>query len=154
MIVVSCSIVPGFFDKREARIAYYESDYAKSYDLLYGKRLDSSDTIIFNKSRIILELNRELDSYHNYLGVNQEVYALDALMSGVRKYPDLLLEAEEYHIGQEVSAIYESILNILSDKYDISESVAKVILSYDDLTYTKKLESVVHGTPFVMPGEE
>lgn len=154
VIVVSCSIVPGFFDKREARIAYYESDYAKSYDLLYGKRLDSSDTIIFNKSRIILELNRELDSYHNYLGVNQEVYALDALMSGVRKYPDLLLEAEEYHIGQEVSAIYDSILNILSDKYDISESVAKVILSYDDLTYTKKLESVVHGTPFVMPGEE
>ena len=154
IIVVLCSTIPGFFDRREARVAYYESDYAKSYDLLYGKRLDSSDSIIFNKSRIIMELNRKLDSYHNYLGVNQEVYALDALMSGVQKYPDLLLEAEEYHIEQELSAIYETLLNILSDKYNISESVAKVIIGYDDLTYTKKLESIVHGTPFVMPGEE
>lgn len=153
-ILVLCVTVPSFFDRREARDAYYESDYAKSFDLLYGKRLDNSDSIIYNKSKIIMELNRKLDSYHNYMGMNEEVYALDALMSGVQKYPDLLLEAEEYHITSDVNAIYETLLNILSDKYDISESTAKVIIGYDDLTYTRKLESIVHGTPFVMPGEE
>lgn len=154
MIVVLCSIVPGFFDKREARDAFYRSDYSKSYELLYGKKLDNSDTIIYNKCKIILELNRKLDAYHNYMGIGKEVQALDALMSGVQKYPEILVEAEEYHVTQEVEAIYETILNILNDKYHISEQVAKVIISYDDLTYTRKLESIVNGTPFVNPEAE
>ena len=154
MIIVMCSIVPEFFDKRKARDAYYQSDFSKSYELLYGRKLDNSDTIIFNKSRIILELNRKIDSYHNYLAIGKEVQALDALMSGVQKYPDILLEAEEYHVTQEVNAIYETVLNILNDKYDISEPVAKVINDYDDLTYTRKLESLVNHTPFVKPEEE
>lgn len=148
VIVVLCSIVPGFFDKRKAREAYYQSDYGNTYELLYGKQLDNSDTIIFNKSKIILEMDRKLKSYHNYMGIGKEVQALDALMAGVEKYPDILLHAEEYHVEAEVNAIYETILNILSDKYDISEAAAKVIIDYDDLTYTRKLESVVNGTPF------
>lgn len=154
VIVVLCSIVPGFFDKRKAREAYYQSNYQESYELLYGKKLDNSDSIIFNKSRIVLGLNRKLNSYHNYLSIGKEVQALDALMSGVEKYPEILLEAEEYHVTQEINAIYETILNILNDKYDMSEPVAKVIISYDDLTYTRKLESIVYRTPFVMPEEE
>ena len=154
MIVVLCSIIPGFFDKRKARDAFYHSEYTKSYELLYGKELDNSDTIIFNKSKIILELNRKLDAYHNYLAIDKEVQALDALMAGIQKYPDILLEAEEYHVTQEVDAIYETMLNIISDKYGISESMAKEIISYDDLTYTRKLESIVNGTPFEGPTAE
>lgn len=154
VIVVLCNIVPGFFDKRAAREAYYKSDYEKSYDLLYGKKLDSSDTIIYNKSRIVLEMNRKLDAYHNYIGIGKGVQALDALMAGVQKYPDILLEAEEYHVTQEVDAVYETILNILNDKYSISEDMAKAIIAYDDLTYTKKLDSIVNGTVFVNPDAE
>lgn len=154
LIIVLVSVVPAFFDKREARAAYYESDYSRSYELLYGKKLDDSDAIIYNKSKIVLSLNRKLSSYHNYMSMGRELQALDALMSGVEKYPKILADAEEYNVINEIDAIYATILNILSDKYDISEEVAKVIVDYDDLTYTRKLESIVYKTPFVMPGEE
>lgn len=155
VIVVLCSIVPGYFDKKAAREAYYESDYSKSYELLYGKKLDNSDEIIYNKSKIILELNRKLSSYHNYMSMGKEVQALDALMAGVRKYPQIYEEAEAYHVTQEVNVIYETILNILNDRYALSEAVAKVINDYeDDLLYTRKLESLVYGTPFFISEEE
>lgn len=155
LVVVLCSVIPGFFDKREARDAFYASDYAKSYELLYGKKLDNSDTIIYNKSRIIMSMNRRLTAYHNYLGIGKEVQALDSLLTAITKYPEILAEAEEYHVEKEVNSIYETILSILSDKYHLSEPVAKVIIGYeDDLTYTKKLESIVYHTPFVMPGED
>ena len=48
MIIVTCSMIPDFFEKREAREAFYESDYIKVYEMLYGKTLDESDEIIFN----------------------------------------------------------------------------------------------------------
>lgn len=154
IIIVLCSIIPVFFDKRAARDAFYESDYKKSYELLYGKKRDENDEMIYNKSKTILEMQRKLDSYHNYLGIGKEVQALDALMSGVENYPAILIEAEEYRVVQEVNAIYETILNILNDKYSLTEALAQTIIEYDDVTYTRRLESLVNNTPFVMPQEE
>ncbi len=154
MIIVFCSIVPAFFDKKSARDAYYQSDYARAYELLYGKKLDNSDTIIYNQSKIIVEMNRKLEAYHNYLAIGEGVRALDALMMGIQRYPDIMLDAEEYHVTQEVNAIYETMLNILNDKYGITEHMAQVIIDYDDVTYTRKLESVVNGTPFTNPYAE
>lgn len=148
VIMVVCNVIPGFFEKRAARNAFYDADYAKSYELLYGKKRDESDEMIYNKSKTILEMRRKLDSYHNYLGIGKEVQALDALMSGVEKYPEILAKAEEYRVVQDVNAIYESILSILRDKYGLDESLAQTVIGYDDVTYTKKLESVVYGTPF------
>lgn len=154
VIIVTCSIIPDFFEKRKAREAFYQSDYMKSYELMYGKKLDESDDIIYNKAKTILEIKRKLDSYHNYLGMGKEVQALDALMSGVEHYPEILAKAEEYRVTQEVNAIYESILNILNDKYSLGEAVAQTIVAYDDVTYTKRLESIVYHTPFIMPEEK
>ncbi len=154
LVIVIVSVVPDFFEKRAARDAYYEADYAQSYELLYGKKLDESDTIIYNKSKIIMSLNRKLSSYHNYMSMGKELEALDALMMGVEKYPEIITDANEYNATQEVDAVYATILNILSDKYNLSEEVAKVIIDYDDLTYTRKLESIVYGTPFMLPAEE
>lgn len=154
MIIVTCSIIPDFFDKRKAREAFYQSDYIKAYELMYGKKLDESDAILYNKAKTILEMKRKLDSYHNYLAMEKDVQALDALMSGVEHYPEILAKAEEYRVTQEVNAIYESILNILNDKYSLAEPVAQTILAYDDVTYTKRLESVVYNTPFIMPEEK
>ncbi len=154
MIIVTCSIIPDFFDKRKAREAFYQADYIKSYELMYGKKLDESDAIIYNKAKTILEMKRKLDSYHNYLGMGKEIQALDALMSGVEHYPEILAKAEEYRVTQEVNAIYESILSILNDKYTLAEPVAQTIIAYDDVTYTKRLESIVYNTPFIMPEEK
>lgn len=154
VIVVFCVLIPGILDKRKARDAYYTADYKKAYELLYGKELDNSDTLIFNKSKTILEMNRKLTSYHNYMGMGMEVQALDALMSAVEKYPDILVKAEEYHVTQEVNAIYTTILNILNDRYYMIEPLAQLIVAYeDDVTYTRKLESIVYGTPFLEPVE-
>ena len=99
-------------------------------------------------------MKRKLDSYHNYLGMGKEIQALDALMSGVEHYPEILAKAEEYRVTQEVNAIYESILSILNDKYTLAEPVAQTIIAYDDVTYTKRLESIVYNTPFIMPEEK
>ncbi len=154
VIIVFCVLIPGILDKRVARDAYYTADYSKAYELLYGKELDNSDTLIFNKSKTILEMNRKLASYHNYMSMDKEVQALDALMSGIEKYPELLANAEEYHVTQEVNVIYTTILNILNDRYYITEALAKIIVAYeDDLMYTRKLESIVYGTPFLEPVE-
>ena len=54
----------------------------------------------------------------------------------------------------EVDAIYQQICNILENKYGITYEEALEINTYDNETYTRRLNSIVNGTEFVMPGEE
>ena len=85
------------------------------------------------------------------MAIEKEVQALDALMSAVQSYPEILRQAEEFRVVQEVNAIYETILTILNDKYSLTEALAQTIIEYDDVTYTRRLESLVYNTPFVLP---
>lgn len=153
-IVCFSLFLPDFSDKKNARNAFYQGDYETSYELLYNKVLNDSDQIIFQRAKIVLQLERRIASYENYKNLGKELEALDALLQGIGKYDALIGEAQSYGAEGEIEALYQKILTSLSESYDISEEDAREINSYDDVTYTKKLNSVVFGTEFVKPGEE
>lgn len=142
-----------YSDRQNARQAFYEGDYEEVYRLFYDRNLNSSDTVIYNKVKIVLTLDRKLKSYENNLALNRELEAVDALIQGVSCYQKLQ-GIDEYDVRNEVDAIYQQICNILENKYGISYEEALEINTYDNDTYTRRLDSLVNGTEFVMPGEE
>lgn len=142
-----------YSDRQNARQAFYEGDYEEVYRLFYDRNLNSSDTVIYNKVKIVLTLDRKLKSYENNLALNRELEAVDALIQGVSCYQKLQ-GIDEYDVRNEVDAIYQQICNILENKYGISYEEALEINTYDNDTYTRRLDSLVNETEFVMPGEE
>ncbi len=153
-ICLLSAFLPEYADKRNARQAFYHGDYEEVYELLYDKKLNSNDALIYNKVRTVLTLERRLKSYENNLAMNRQLEALDALMQGVRCYQELT-EADEYGVRSEVDAVYLQICGILQEDYGITPEEAVEINTYDNVTYTGKLYSVINGTEFHMPaGEE
>ena len=152
-IFVLSTFLPEFADKKNARKAFYEGEYETTYKLFYDKKLNSSDAIIFNRVKTLLTIERKLDSYKNNLALNRKLEALDALIQGVVCYQELS-GVDEYGVRNEVDAIYQKICSLLQENYGISPEDAIEINTYDNETYTRKLDSVIHGTEFVMPGEE
>ena len=152
--LLSLSIfLPDYADKKMAREAYYIGDYQNVYELLYDKRMNDSDQLIFNRAQTVLRLEKKLSSYRNNIAMNREAEAIDALLRGVLCYADMP-EADEYGVRKEIDAVYQEICSILESAYGINEEEAKEINSYDDETYTRRLYSIVNGTEFVKPGEE
>ncbi len=132
----------------EARSAYENQDYQTTYEDLYGLELKEEDKEIFNKSQIMLMLDRKLRSYQNYHKLGMDEQAVDALLEGVKMYPDLLIQAESYGVVPQVDMTYRQILEVLAS-YGISEEDAKEIAAYESkVKYTKRIDSIVHGTPF------
>lgn len=152
--LLSLSIfLPDYADKKMAREAYYIGDYQNVYELLYDKRMNESDQLIFNRAQTVLRLEKKLSSYRNNIAMNREAEAIDALLRGVLCYADMP-EADEYGVRKEIDAVYQEICSILESAYGINEEEAEEINSYDDETYTRRLYSIVNGTEFVKPGEE
>ncbi len=144
-IVVISMVIPNHMQKRDARVAYDHQKYTEVYDLLYGKKLSEEDELLLKKSSTILQMERKLNSYENYERMNMPLEALDALISGVDLYRNILPKADEYHVTNEVNDIYGQILEKLS-AYGISEADAlDIIASGDNVTYSQRLESIIYG---------
>ena len=79
--------------------------------------------------------------------------ALDALFQGVNLYIELA-GSDTSGSQNELTAIYQQICTILQDDYGVSPEEAVEINGYDNETYTRKLDSILHGTEFYLPGEE
>ena len=148
-IVLLVSCLPNYTEKREAHVAYDHQDYAQVYDLLYGKELDEQDEVLFQRSNLILQMNRKLRSYENYGSLDMRLESLNALIGGVARYQEILPEAETYNVVGEVSDIYAQILDRLSADFGVSESDAlEIIALEDDVAYSQRLEAIISGAVY------
>ncbi len=151
-IVLLSSFLPNYTEMREAHVAYDHQDYAQVYELLYGKELDEQDEALFQRSNLILQMNRKLTSYENYVNLDMRLEALNALITGVERYQVVLPEAEAYNVAGEVSDIYAQILERLSADFGVSEADAlEIIALEDDVDYSQRLEAIISGAVY---GEE
>ena len=131
----------------KARRAYYAGDYKSVYIETYGEKLDESDSIIEAKSKVILTMQRKLDSYQNHMKLGQNVEALNALITGLQTYDTINKEAESYGVLAEVDSIKDEILAILESNYGLNEEEAKALLQDDDkVSYTLALDRIANGT--------
>ncbi len=145
-IIVLSTILPDTVQKRDAHTAYDQGEYAAVYDLLYGKELSEQDEAIFQGSNLILQMDRKLSSYDNYIKLDMRLEALNALIIGVERYQMILPEAETYHVVAEVNDIYAQILERLAANFGLSEQDAfDILASEDDEEYTRKLQAVIDG---------
>ena len=127
-------------------MAYDQKDYGEVFTLLYDQKRSEEDEILFQRSNLVLQMERKLDSYDNYSKLNMRLEALNALISGVSRYQAILPEAEKYNVVGEVSDSYAQILERLSADFGVSEEQAyEIIASEDDVTYSQKLEAIING---------
>lgn len=151
-ILVGCLFIPELFEMQSARKAYYAEDYETCYRTFYGKNLSESDERMFEQSRMLLAIQKRVEGYESFLAVGNDLYALDLLLQAVQQQEEVLLSAQEYNLTAEADAAYQEILQILADKYGLTEADAKEINAYEeDAIYTLRLKSIVEGTEFVMP---
>lgn len=142
-----------YADKKKARDAFYVGDYEETYVLLYDKNLNESDELIYHRIEAVLQLERTLDTYEAYKKLGQNPEALDALLQGIRKYESMQM-TDQYGAGEELWAVHQKIVEVLAQDYGITLEDAKEINTYDDLTYSNAIYSIINGTEYVKLGEE
>lgn len=146
-ILLASELLNSYTNRMDGRKAYYAGNYKDTYLEMYGEVLDESDTILQARSKVIMKMQRKLDSYKNYSKMGYELEALHALLEGLTVYDNVNLEAEQYQVTEEVEDIRADILMILSANYGLSEENARELLqNEDEISYTKALNHIIMGT--------
>ena len=144
-------MVPETMTIQNAKRAYNEGDYRTAYTTLAGMELDDTNSELFKRATVILELQGKYDGYLNYQKMDMGMEALNALLKGIEKYDKLYTYGEQYGVTDELDKTYQQILSALIENYGLSEEDSRQILAYDRITYTKKMDSIINGTEFVDP---
>lgn len=138
---------------KEARWAFDNQDYQTAYDDLYGVEVKGEDEAIFNKSQIILQIERKYKSYQNYQRLGMSYEAVDSLIEAVKLYPYIRERAVNYGIEGQTDYTYSLIISTLQGM-GVSEAEAKEIAMYDSkVRYTKRVKSIADGTPYTYDDE-
>lgn len=144
--------LPDYVDKKEAREAFYAGDYETVYKLLYDKRLDENDRLIYARVEMVLSLQRKLDAYENNKALGRETEALEALLEGVERYHELE-GATELGVQSEVDAIYNQMCGILLNNYGLTGEDALTVVRLDDISYSRAVYNLISGVGFAKEKE-
>lgn len=146
VILICTSLFTEFQVKREGVTAFYEGDYQRCYQNLYGKNLNEQEQMFYAKSESILRIRVWLREYEILAGEGLEAEALDSLIQSVDDYPELYEYALQCNAVAEVETAYAQIIDILYDKYQLTEEQAKEIADIQlDWDYTKAVLDIVAG---------
>lgn len=142
-ILIIVLLLPPILSDSVAREAFNQGDYKTSYQEYYGKKLSEEDEKKFQGAKTIMRIQSNLDGYHNYVAINDNVMALHSLLEGVYVKEDVLLKAEHYGVTAQVQKIYQEILDLLNSIYHLTEEEAiQLTQEKSDVVYTKKLNSI------------
>lgn len=134
----------------EAKHAYDNGDYATCYANLESVERNGEEETLYQKTRIIMSVQRKWDSYKNFVIMGEEVEALNSLLEGVAAYRNQEEAALEWGVHAQITLIYQGMMEALQG-YGLSVGEVDEILGYESkVTYTKRLDSIINGTPFVV----
>lgn len=137
-VVFAGRIVSYKLDIKNAKELYSKGSYTAAYEIIQGLDIKDKDLDFYMKSRIMASLYQGMESYDNYMAINDKTSAIAALVQTVsRKY---LLDEQivKYEIELPAQTVYARVLSIL-DKYGISEQTAldlNAITNYSEFINT------------------
>ena len=131
-----------------AKTNYDKGDYEGAFDSLVGlTHLSDESRDIYNKSFVLMRLQRKIDAYNEFQQREMPLEAIDSLMQGVVIHDALTEYAASLGVGDGFEALYQEILGYLSGMYGVSEDAARETSRIsDDLEYTMALLDIVDPT--------
>ena len=123
-------------DEDDMSVCVSNEQYEKAYDKLSGIKLNGSDKTLYKQASTIMYVQKQYDSYENYMKLNMKTEALDSLIKGVNRYNSLRPQAQELGIDNKFTAVYKQIVLALQDTFKISETEAIGLSSMSDTDFT------------------
>ena len=121
--------------------------YSIAYDEIAGLDVGDRDEELYEKLNTIMVVNRQYESYENYMNLKKKEKALDALIKGLEKYSTFYDKAVEYGITKDMDYVKSEIIKALQETFHLTEKEANKLSKVEDAsTYTKQIKEVVKNS--------
>lgn len=144
IIIVGTNLYTYSLNIRKAKTDFERQRYTDAYYEIYGYKVKPNDMKLYDKIMTVMYVNKQLNSYYNYVGLNKQPEALDSLLKGLARYEEVIDTAVSLGIKEDMDSLKSQILVELENKYNIKEKEALAITFTEDKDeYTKYILNAV-----------
>lgn len=105
------------------------SYYNDAYEQIYGLEVKPEDQELNDKIMTVMFVNKELNSYNNYMVLEEYESALHSLLQGIYRYGKYYENAIPLGIDRDLDFVRRQILKELENTFHVSEDEAEVLRS-------------------------
>lgn len=119
--------------------------YTDAYNQIYGLDLKAEDEELGDKIMAVMFVNKQLNSYNNFVAMGDYTSALDSLFKGLLRYNKYSLIASDLRleVQNDLDYVKSRIMIEMENQYGITRDVADSILAIidkEEVTYEEALE--------------
>lgn len=143
-IIIGTDTYSYSLDIENANTDFSRRRYEEAYNHIYGLDIREKDKVIYDKIMTVMFVQKELNSYQNYLEINMYPEALDSLLKGLERYDKHIEKAADLGIKSDLDYVKEQILAKLEKQFNITEKEAAALNDSEDQTqYSIKVINTV-----------
>ena len=137
LTIVASTLISNNSASSSARGSYEVGSYDKAYEQLAGMNISKSDQSIYEKSSVVMYVQRQYESYQNYMEVNMYTEAINALVKGLERYNTYYNEAKQLGVDSALDEQKQQIYNAFNTSFNISQADADKLLQESQDNFTQ-----------------
>ena len=144
VIIVGTSILSYSLSIRNAEYEFNRDEYTLAYNEIYGLDVKPEDIVLYDRIMTVMYVQKQLNSYYNYYGLNDQPKALDSLLKGLQRYEKYIELAVELEVDSDLDSVRKKILEEIDTTFTLTEQEAMEIIQSDNQAeYSKKVYDAV-----------
>lgn len=133
-VILGTNMYSYSLDIQNADVNFARQRYTEAYKEIYGLDIKKKDADVYDKIMTVMFVNKELNSYNNYMDIKKYPEALDSLLKGLERYDKYIKHATDLGIESDMDYVKKLIVKELKQEFNISEEEANTINNIDDQT--------------------
>ncbi|MBQ3027779.1 MAG: hypothetical protein IJD26_01780, partial [Lachnospiraceae bacterium] len=146
VIIVGTSIFSYSLSIRNAEYEFERDEYTLAYNEIYGLEIKDEDILLYDRIMTVMYVQKQLNSYNNYYGMDDKPKALDSLLKGLQRYEKYIDRAVKLEVDMDLDSVRKKILENISESFLLTEQEAmEIIQSGSQVEYSKRVYDAVEA---------
>ena len=131
-------------DLGTAKTEYANGEYIKAYESIAGMSVKKKDQSLYDKAKIMANVQQEYDTYLTMMDLKEYELALDALVRGIGRCDNFADDVAALEATGELEIVRGQLVQGLSDSFGVTEDQARELCAmHKRKEYTKGLQEIL-----------
>ena len=153
VIIVGTNIASYSIAIRHAEKEFERKRYNDAYEEVYGIEIEPEEQLLYDKIMTVMYVQKQLNSYNNFMVMEEDAKALDSLIKGLQRYEKYMYLADELGITADFDYVRGQLLEAINRNFGLQEEETdKLVTLYNEgqkigsqLDYSVAIYDAIHS---------
>ena len=122
VIIIGTNLASHSISIQHAEKEFERKRYNAAYEEVYGIKVKPEEQLLYDKIMTIMYVQKQLNSYNNFMVMEESAKALDSLIKGLQRYEKYMYLADELGITADFDYVRGQLLEAIHRNFGLEEA--------------------------------